>query len=102
MAHIRFVGLDVELLTRVLLDRRADLTVELDLVLQRVGLIGGVASLGEILRNGGVGADKDGNGLVERNPKRLGLTERVQVGGRAAEVMQELFDLARYRHRPTS
>jgi hypothetical protein len=32
VAHVRLVGLDVQLLARVLLDRRADVAVELDLL----------------------------------------------------------------------
>ena len=56
VAHVRLVGLDVQLLARVLLDGGADVAVELDLLLQRGGLGVGVAGLGEILRDRGVGA----------------------------------------------
>ena len=40
-----------------------------------------------------------GHRLVERDPQRLGLVQRVRVGGVAAEVVQELLHLARQRHR---
>ena len=99
VAHVRLVGLDVELLTRVLLDRRTDLAVELDLLLQR-GRVGvGVAGFGQVLRDGSVRADKDGNGLVKRHPKRLGLVERVRVRCVPAEVVQELLHFAWKRYR---
>ena len=97
--HVRLVGLDVQLLARVLLDRGADVAVELDLLLQRRRLGVGVAGLGEILRDVGEGAHKGGHGLVERNAQRLGLVQRIRVGGVAAEVMQVLLHLARQRHR---
>ena len=63
----------------------------------RVGV--GVASFGQVLRDGCVRADKDGNGLVERHPKRLGLVERGRVSCVPAEVAQELlhFTWKRYR-----
>jgi len=42
VAHVSLVGLDVEILSRVLLDGRTDLAVELDLLLQRRRLRVGV------------------------------------------------------------
>ena len=64
-------------------------------MLQRVGLILRVARFGEILRDGSVRTDKDGNRFVERNPQRLGLVERVRISRVTTEVMKVLLDLAR-------
>jgi hypothetical protein len=90
MTHVRLVGVDVELLTRVLLDDRTDLDVELDFLPQsgRVGV--GVPGFCEVLRDGRERTHDHCHGLVERNPKRLGFVQRVRVGGVTAEVMKVL------------
>ena len=83
----------------MLFDGRTDLAVELDILLQRRRIGVGISGFGEILRDRGKGADERRDRLVKRYPQRLGLVQRIRVGGVAAEVVQELLHLARQRHR---
>ena len=98
VAHVRLVGLDVQLLARVPLDRGAQIAVELDFFLQgrRIGV--GIARLGKVLRDGGEGTNESRHRLVERHPQRLGLVQRIGVGGVPAEIVQVLLHLARQGH----
>ena len=99
MAHVRLVGLDVQLLSRVLLDGRADVGEEFDFALQPLRLGFRVACLGEILGKGCVGAREGCRRLVALDAQRLGLVQCIGVGGIPAEVVQVLLHLARGRHR---
>ena len=99
VAHVRLVGLDVQLLARMLFDRGAGVAVKLHLLLQGRDFGIGVTCLSEILGDVRISAHERGHGLVERNPQRLGFGERVRIAGIAAEVMEILLHLARRRHR---
>ena len=98
MTHVRLIGLDVELLTGVLLDCRPDLNEELNLHLQgrRRGIV--IARFGQVLRNVSVRAGKERHRLVERDPQRLGLIQCVRVRSVTTEVMKKLLHLARQRN----
>jgi hypothetical protein len=99
MAHVCLERLDVQLLARVPLDGRAQLVVELDLLPYSDSLGVRVARRVEVLRDRREGAHERCRRLIELHPQRLGLAQRVGVGGIAAERVQVLLHLVWRGHR---
>ena len=99
MTHVSLIRLDVKFFARVHFDGLAHLGIKISLFLQCLRIGWRIARLGQVLRQIGIRPHKGGHRFVKADPQWLSGAQRFGVAGMATEIVNELLNLLRRRHR---